>query len=109
VHGFDVLAVPSRYEGFGLVAVEAMLSDVPVVASAVGGLPTVVGDAGVLVPPDDPVALADALLGLAADPAARRRLAERGRARALERFGIERMAQETLAVYRAVAPGRPRP
>jgi glycosyltransferase involved in cell wall biosynthesis len=109
VHGFDVLAVPSRYEGFGLVAVEAMLSDVPVVASAVGGLPTVVGDAGVLVPPDDPVALAEALLALATDPAARRRLAERGRARAVERFGIERMAQETLAVYRAVAQGRRRP
>jgi glycosyltransferase involved in cell wall biosynthesis len=105
VHGFDVLAVPSRYEGFGLVAVEAMLSDVPVVASSVGGLPGVVGDAGLLVPPGDPQALAAAVLRLHGDPGLRAELARRGRARAEARFGIERMAQETLAVYRAAAPG----
>jgi glycosyltransferase involved in cell wall biosynthesis len=105
VHGFDVLAVPSRYEGFGLVAVEAMLSGVPVVASDVGGLPSVVGDAGLLVPPEDPAALADAILRLGADAGLRERLVAQGRERALERFGSERMARETLAVYRTLAPG----
>jgi glycosyltransferase involved in cell wall biosynthesis len=104
--GFDVLAVPSRYEGFGLVAVEAMLSGVPVVASEVGGLPGVVGDAGILVPPGDDRALADAILRLAGDAELRAELARRGLARAEERFGAERMARETLAVYRSVAPGR---
>jgi glycosyltransferase involved in cell wall biosynthesis len=107
VHGFDVLVVPSRYEGFGLVAVEAMLSDVPVVASAVGGLPGVVGDAGVLVPPNDPGALAAAILTLAGDPEKRHALAARARERAAAAFGIERMARETLAVYLDLTAGRP--
>ncbi|HVV59894.1 MAG TPA: glycosyltransferase family 4 protein [Gaiellaceae bacterium] len=100
---FDVLAVPSRYEAFGRVAAEAMLGGVPVVASAVDGLPEVVGDAGVLVPPEQPGALAEAILDLLADPAARAEVAARGQARAAERFAADRMVSEVEAVYREVA------
>lgn len=104
---FDVLAVPSRYEGFGLVAVEAMLSGVPVVAARAGALPEVVGDAGLLVAPDDAEALADALVSLAERPQLREQLAERGAERARARFGHERMAAETLAAWRRAAAPRP--
>ena len=71
--GFDILVVPSLptpswLEQFCRVAVEAMASGVPVIASRSGALPDVVGDAGVLVPPGDVDALRDALADLAADP-----------------------------------------
>lgn len=96
---FDVLAVPSRFEGLPLVPIEAMLSGVPVVGTRVSGVEDVVGDAGVLVDPESPTALADALVALATDPATRERLAAAGRRRAETRFGVQRMADETLAIY----------
>jgi glycosyltransferase involved in cell wall biosynthesis len=96
---FDLLAAPSRFEGLPLVPIEALQAGVPVVASDIDGLREVVGDAGVLVSPDDPEALGAALGRLAADPQRRADLAARGRARAAERFGVERMATQTLAVY----------
>jgi hypothetical protein len=82
------VAVPSRYESFGLVAAEALRAGVPVVAGDVGGLREVIGTdgaAGVLIAPDDPEQLAKGLLGVLADPsrnldmgtAARRRFEER--------------------------------
>jgi glycosyltransferase involved in cell wall biosynthesis len=83
--------------------VEAMLAGVPVVASRVGGLPEVVGDAGVLVPPDDPETLADALISLAERPDLRADLGLRGAERARARFGHERMSEETLTVWRRAA------
>jgi glycosyltransferase involved in cell wall biosynthesis len=103
VPAFDILAVPSRYEAFGRVAAEAMLAGVPVVASAVDGLPEVVGDAGVLVPAGRADVLADAVLGLLDDTARRSELARRGRARAEERFAATRMVAETEAIYRRLA------
>lgn len=102
VSAFDVFAVPSRYEGFGRVAVEAMLGGVPVVASSIGGLPEVVGDAGTLVPPCDPSALAEAIVSLAEHPSLRADLARRGAERAHMLFGQRRMAEQTLAVWRRV-------
>lgn len=96
---FDVLAMPSRYEGLGLSAIEAMLAGVPVVASDVEALRDVVGDAGVLVPPDDPVSLGEAIIDLVRAPTRRRQLAAAGARRARNRFAAERMADETLAVY----------
>jgi glycosyltransferase involved in cell wall biosynthesis len=101
MQALDVLAIPSRSEGFGLVAAEAMAARLPVVSTRAGGLPEVVvdGETGVLVPPRDPVAFADAVLRVLGDPALRAHLAASGgpdRARA--KFSMERMigAHEVL-------------
>src|SRR5690606_28092703 len=77
-----VVAVPSRYEGFGLPAAEAMAHGVPLVAAAATALPEVVGDAGVLVDPDDVDGWARAILALLDDAGERARLADAGRRRA---------------------------
>ena len=97
--GAALLAFPSRYEGFGLPALEAMGCGTPVVAASVSSLPEVVGDAGLLVPPDDAEALEAAMARVLDGPA----LAAALRARGLERargFSWERAARATLAVYR---------
>lgn len=101
--GFDVLAVPSLpqpglLEQFCRVAVEAMASGVPVVASDIGALPEVVGDAGVLVPPGDPSALGAALQGLADEPGSWRRLRRAALARAPV-FAWSVVARDHLALY----------
>jgi glycosyltransferase involved in cell wall biosynthesis len=76
--GAALLVLPSFDEGFGLPVVEAMTVGVPVVASNRGALPEVVGEAGLLIDPDDPAALAEAMARLLADAALARRLVERG-------------------------------
>nr|WP_240898160.1 glycosyltransferase family 4 protein [Agromyces luteolus] len=82
----DALVVPSKWdEPSGLTAGEGLASGLPVVASRIGGLPDVVGDAGILVPPNDPAALADALRELIDDPTERARRAAASRARAVAR------------------------
>lgn len=79
----DVLVVPSRWaEPSGLTIGEGLASGLPVIASEVGGIPEVLGDAGVLVPPADPHALAGALRGLLNSPEERIRLSKSGRSRA---------------------------
>jgi len=100
----DVIAVPSRQEAFGRVLIEAMAARVPVVASAVGGIPEVCADrlTGLLVPPDDPDALATALAATLGDTAA---TAARVRAAAIDvatRFDIHMHAERVHAVYSAV-------
>lgn len=80
--GAAVLAYPSVYEGFGLPPLEAMAAGTPVVATAAGALPEVLGDAADLVPPGDTDALAGALERVLGDEAHRRDLVERGRRRA---------------------------
>ena len=92
----DVLVHPVRWEGFGLAVLEAMLACLPVVATNVSSLPELVGDAGILVSPDDPSALATAVNSLLADPAD---FGERGLARARAEFSVAKMADRTLAVY----------
>jgi glycosyltransferase involved in cell wall biosynthesis len=103
---FDVFAQPSHWEGFGLVLLEAMAAGVPIVASRASAIPEVVeeGVTGLLVPPGDADALAGALATVLADPERARAMGAAGRARLEARFGVERMARETVAVYdRAVA------
>jgi glycosyltransferase involved in cell wall biosynthesis len=85
----DVLAMPSRWEGFGLSAAEAMSCGLAVVSTKVAGLAEVVGDAGMLVPPDDPRALAKALIHLRDDEQLRKELASRGRARVASCYQIQ--------------------
>jgi glycogen(starch) synthase len=95
----DVLVLPSLYEELGSTLLEAMQAGVPVVASRTGGVPDAVGDAGVLVAPGDPGALASAIDGLLTDRGAAARLAALGRRRA-RRFDWEVLAPEVLDVYR---------
>jgi glycosyltransferase involved in cell wall biosynthesis len=98
-----VAVVPSLYEGFSLPAIEAMACGVPLVATTGGALPEVVGtsgDTGLLVPPDDPEALAGALRTVLDDPDLARRLGEGGRRRVLGRFTWEATARGTAGQYR---------
>ena len=99
--GLDVFVLPSRIEGMPIVVLEAMAAGKPVVATAVGGTPELVvdGETGILVPPRDPEALAEALGALLDDPERSRRLGEAGRARVLERFSEEAMTRRILEVY----------
>lgn len=94
----DLLVHPSRWEGFGLVLLEAMLASTPVVATRVSSIPEIVidGETGVLVPPEDAQALAAALVRVLDDPGS---LGAAGRARALEQFSADAMARKTAAVY----------
>jgi glycosyltransferase involved in cell wall biosynthesis len=104
LQGFDVLALPSRFEGFPLAVVEAMLAGLPVVASDVGGVREAVlpGETGLLVPPDDAGALAAALRELLADRPRRLALGARGRSLALERYTAAAMARSFESLYEEV-------
>ncbi|EFC84986.1 glycosyltransferase family 4 protein [Parafrankia sp. EUN1f] len=109
----DIVLVPSRVEPFGNVAVEALLAGRPLVASATQGLAEIViaERTGLLVPPDDPAALAAAVGALLDDWPFAARLAAAGRADAAERFGLERYHAHinaligTLAAARLANPG----
>jgi len=83
------VTVPSREDAFPLVVLEAMTLGRPVAAFAVGGIPELLGDAGVLVEPEDVSGLAAAIAGLVSDPAARQSLGNRAATRAAEVFGFE--------------------
>ncbi len=101
----DFLVYPTLYEGFGLPVLEAMACGCPVVASAVSSIPEVVGEAGVLVPPNDEDALAQAILSMWHDQDLRERLAKQGRQQS-SNFTWERTAQETAWVYHQVLQTR---
>jgi alpha-maltose-1-phosphate synthase len=120
-----VFCCPSIYEPFGIINLEAMACEVPVVATAVGGIPEVVqdGETGILIrlaqepapsfEPQDPAgfshALADALNRLLADPDRRRSLGRRGRARVEAHFNWQAVARRTVALYTALLAGGPLP
>ena len=107
----DLVLVPSLYEPFGLVALEAMLAGRPVVAAASGGLREIVRSEkdGLLVPPGDAPALADAIVRLAEDPELRARLGERAGEEAVREHAWSEIATRTVDVYRRVLGERPRP
>lgn len=98
----DVFLLASRSEGLPLSVIEAMAAGLPIVASDVGGLKELVrdGETGVLVPPGDPVALAEALRPLLANRELRRRLGRAGRARAKALFDLSGFRRAHLELYR---------
>ena len=111
----DLFVLPSLWEGFGLVFLEAAAARLATIGSQVGPIPEVVaeGETGLLVPPADPDALAEALRDLLTDASKRKRLGEAGRQRAASRFCLNRMVTETEEVYDEVIghlePGPDRP
>lgn len=103
----EVAVTASVYEGFGLPAAEAMSCGVPVIATRAGALPEVVkdGETGILVPPQDPVAIAGAIKRLQADKDLRRRMGQEGRKRVEQCFSWRLAAKQTLAVYEEARAG----
>jgi len=99
--GWDIFVLPSLDEGCGVALLEAMAMGLPVVASAVGGLPEVVeeGQSGYLVPPADPQALAKSLRVLLRDPALRCAMGGAGRERVRRHFSADAMTAAVTAIY----------
>ncbi len=102
---FDIFAMSSITEGLGTSLLDAMAAGKPIVATRAGGIPEVVvdGETGLLVPPRDHEAMADAIVQLLKDEILRRQMGDAGRARARALFSAERMVQNTLQVYQRVA------
>lgn len=100
----DVFIMASRWEGLGLVFLEAMAASRPVLSTTVSAIPEVVEDGatGCLVPPDDPAAMAASMVSLAGSPDQRERMGAAGHARVVEHFGLDVMVDETLRVYEDV-------
>lgn len=102
IPAFTVFCLSSHSEGLGTSLLDAMCFSRPVVATTAGGIPEAVEDGvtGLLVPPRDPEGLARALIGLLGDPARLEAMGGAGRRRFEAAFTVERMVEETLAVYR---------
>jgi len=100
----EIAVTASVYEGFGLPCAEAMSCGTPVIATNAGALPEIVGDdgAGILVPPGDPPAMAEAIKRLLADDALRKQMGITARKRIEESFSWEVAARKTLQVYEEV-------
>lgn len=106
--GCDIFCQPSRSEGLPLAVLEAMFAGRAIVTSHVGGMPDALGhgEAGLTVAPEDPAALAAALVRLASDAQERARLGGRGEARANERFTVDGMTSRYVELYRAACRRR---
>jgi len=100
-HDADLLLYPSRLEGFGLPVLEAFACGTPVITSNTTSLPEVAGNAALLVNPEDPADIADAVQKVMEKPALRKQLMERGLKRA-KLFTWEKTAKETLSVYESI-------
>ena len=106
IAGCDQLMVPAVDEPLGRTLVEAMLVQTPVVATSSGGNPeALAGDCGVLVEPESPVALADGVMSLLADPAACQAMVSRAEKSARDRFGTERHTASVTRIYRELLGG----
>lgn len=106
--GLDVLLMPSLWEGFGLVMLEAMAQSIPIIGSRVSAIPEVIVDdeTGRLVPTRDVDALADALYDVFMEPALRRRLGNSGRARLESSFSVAHMINQHITLYRSLLAAR---
>jgi glycosyltransferase involved in cell wall biosynthesis len=98
---FDIFVQPSMHEGLPNTVLEAMAAGLPVIATGVGGTPELVvnGKTGLLVPPANPAALADAITALSENPVARGSMGWAGRQRVQQHFTIEEMVQKTEQLY----------
>ncbi|MBL0059190.1 MAG: glycosyltransferase [Elusimicrobia bacterium] len=98
---FDLFVLPSRFEGFGIGLLEAMWAGCPVVATRTGGIPEVIldGETGLLVPPEDPKALADALLLLLTDPEKRSAMGRKASSHIETHFRWEKFVEDTESIY----------
>ena len=97
----DIIVLPSLEEGFPNAVLEAMAAAKPVVASNVGGIPEAVvhGETGLLVPPENPGALAEAMIQLLHDPKSAMKMGNAGRNRVMQQFGLNRMINEMEHIY----------
>jgi glycosyltransferase involved in cell wall biosynthesis len=104
---FDIFALPSRYEGFPYVLLEAMAARLPVVMTQVGGAGTLVrdGENGFVVPPDRPELLGEALERLLKDESLRKSMGARS-IEFVQEFSIEKMVEKTVVLYRLLATRR---
>jgi glycosyltransferase involved in cell wall biosynthesis len=107
LRAMDLLLLTSAHEGFSLVAVQAMATGLPVVATRCGGPEEILTDGvdGILCPVADADALASALLALRADPSRRERMGREGRRSAEERFSLRAMVGRYEALYREALGG----
>jgi len=97
----DVVVIPSIVEAMGIVPLEAMSMKKPVIGARTGGIPELLNDGptGLLVPPKDPAAIANAVIALHDNPVLATELGEKGRVLVEEKFGWERIADQTLEAY----------
>lgn len=111
MRALDLFVLPSLYEPFGRVLIEAMAARRPIVASRAGGVPEIVldGETGVLVPPGDPEALADAIADLVIDRDKAEQLAAAGRARVEKHFSLEATVEGVLEAYEVLGLLAPTP
>jgi glycosyltransferase involved in cell wall biosynthesis len=108
LHALDVFALASRSEGFGQVVIEAMAAGKPVVASRIGALTEIVvdGETGLLVEPENPKAVAEAIVWLLTHREAAQHMGRCGQERVRHHFSAEQMAAKTLALYQQVLSAR---
>ncbi len=110
IRAFDVFMLSSVFEGLPVALLEAMALGRPVVATQVGGVPSLVAEGrhGFLVPPGDPTALAEGVSALLGDPSLRRRMGEASRQHVEDHFSIRRMVRETEQIYDELLDSSPR-
>ncbi len=104
----DLFVLPSRSEPFGIVIIEAMACGKPVVASAVGGIPEIIqqGENGILVEPDDPAALADAIIRVLEDEGLRSRIGRNGVETVRKSFRCEHNGARYERLFETLLPNR---
>lgn len=102
MNSIEVFVLPSLWEGLGLVLLEAMAAGKPIVASRVSAIPEIVidGETGVLIPPKNPKALADAIISMLRDPERSREMGRKGQERLVREFSVDKMVSETEKVYK---------